>query len=363
MDTPLKTTPLNAVHRELGARMVPFAGWEMPLHYGSQLREHERTRTAATMFDVSHMLAVDIEGGDARDYLRTLLANDVAKLEADGSALYSCMLNHDGGVLDDLIAYLVRPQVYRLVVNAATADGDVAWMNAQRDASGYTCSVRPRRDLALIAVQGPLARERAHTACPATRIAEDVRRFHAAGDEHVWVARTGYTGEDGYELMIPADDAESWWRALLGAGVSPAGLGARDTLRLEAGMNLYGQDMDAEHTPYEAGLGWTVAMDDGRDFIGKRALQQRAPRYDFLGLLLEDKGVMRAHQTVRTARGAGELTSGGFGPTLNASIGLARLPRGVGPGEDAEVEVRDRALRARVVRPPFVRNGRALVHA
>ncbi|MGE5524392.1 MAG: glycine cleavage system aminomethyltransferase GcvT [Rhodospirillaceae bacterium] len=363
METPLKTTPLHAVHRELGARMVPFAGWEMPLHYGSQLREHERTRTAAAMFDVSHMLVLDIEGADARDFLRTLLANDVAKLETEGSALYSCMLNHDGGVLDDLIVYLMRLNVYRVVVNAGTADGDVAWMNAQRDASGYACTVRARRDLAVIAVQGPLARERAHTACPATRIAEYVPRFHAAGSDDLWVARTGYTGEDGYEIMIPVADAEPWWRALLAAGVSPAGLGARDTLRLEAGMNLYGQDMDAEHTPYEAGLGWTVAMDAEREFIGKRALQQRAPRYDFLGLLLEDKGVMRAHQTVRTARGPGELTSGGFGPTLNASIGLARLPRGVRPGDDAEVEVRDRALRARVVQPPFVRNGRALVHA
>ncbi|HWI13115.1 MAG TPA: glycine cleavage system aminomethyltransferase GcvT [Burkholderiales bacterium] len=363
MTDALKTTALNAAHRELGARMVPFAGWDMPLHYGSQLREHERTRTAAAMFDVSHMLVLDIVGEGARAFLRMLLANDVAKLGADGSALYSCMLNDDGGVLDDLIVYAVRPGFFRAVVNAGTADGDLAWMTAQRDARGHACELRPRRDLAMIAVQGPRARELAHAACPATRMAEKIARFHAAGDERLWVARTGYTGEDGYEIMLPAGDAETWWLALLAAGVTPAGLGARDTLRLEAGMNLYGQDMDASHTPYEAGLAWTVALDAQRDFIGKPALTSREPRYDFLGIVLKDKGVMRAHQTVRTARGTGELTSGGFGPTLNASIGLARVPRGVLPGEEVDVEVRERALHAQLVRPPFVRNGRALVHA
>jgi aminomethyltransferase len=359
----LKTTPLHAVHRELGARMVPFAGWDMPLHYGSQLQEHQATRTAATMFDVSHMLVLDVEGRGARKFLRVLIANDVARLRTDGSALYSCMLNEEGGVLDDLIVYALRQNAYRMVVNAGTADGDVAWMTKVRDARGYACDVWPRRDLALIAIQGPQARERTHAACPQSRIAEKMGRFNAAGDDALWIARTGYTGEDGYEVMLAASDAEAWWRALLEAGVAPAGLGARDTLRLEAGMNLYGQDMDAQITPYEAGLGWTVVMEGDRDFVGKRALERRAPRYDFLGLLLQDKGVMRAHQVVRTTRGTGELTSGGFGPTLNASIGLARLPRGVAAGEDVQVEVRDHALRARVVHPPFVRNGRVLVHA
>jgi len=363
MANALKTTPLHAVHRELGARMVPFAGWDMPLHYGSQLQEHQATRTAASMFDVSHMLVLDIEGRDARQFLRVLIANDVARLHTDGSALYGCMLNEEAGVLDDLIVYAVRQHAYRIVVNAGTADGDVAWMTQVRDARGYACDLRPRRDLALIAAQGPLARERTHAACPASRIAENVGRFHAAGDDALWIARTGYTGEDGYEIMLAASDAESWWRALLAAGVAPAGLGARDTLRLEAGMNLYGQDMDAQITPYEAGLGWTVVMEGERDFVGRRALERRTPRYDFLGILLTDKGVMRKHQAVRTSRGAGELTSGGYGPTLNASIGLARLPRGVAAGEDVQVEVRERALRARVVRPPFVRNGRVLVHA
>ena len=359
----LKTTPLNAVHRELGARMVPFAGWDMPLHYGSQLHEHQATRTGAAMFDVSHMLVLDVEGRDAREFLRVLIANDVARLRTDGSALYSCMLNEEGGVLDDLIVYAMAQNTYRIVVNAGTAEGDVAWMTKIRDARGYACELHPRRDLALIAVQGPQARERAHAACPATRVAERISRFHAAGDEALWIARTGYTGEDGYEIMLPASDAEAWWRALLTGGVAPAGLGARDTLRLEAGMNLYGQDMDADVTPYEAGLAWTVVMDGDRDFVGKRALQLREPRYDFLGILLTDKGVMRAHQPVRTSRGAGQLTSGGFAPTMNASIGLARLPRGVAAGDDVEVEIRERALHARVVQPPFVRNGRALVHA
>ena len=357
----LKTTPLHAVHRELGARMVPFAGWDMPLHYGSQVREHQRTRTAAAMFDVSHMLVLDVEGTDAREFLRVVLANDVAKLESEGSALYSCMLNERGGVLDDLIVYAMRANRYRLVVNAATADADLAWMTSQRDARAYRCELRPRRDLALIAVQGPRARERAHSACPGTRIAEPLARFTAAGDETLWVARTGYTGEDGYEIMLPANEAQRWWRELLAADVTPAGLGARDTLRLEAGMNLYGQDMDEDHTPYESGLGWTVAMSEGRDFIGRRALAASGPCCEFLGLLLKDRGIMRARQCVHTARGTGELTSGGYAPTLDASIGLARLPRGVAAGETVHVQVRERPLQARVVQPPFVRNGKILV--
>jgi aminomethyltransferase len=360
MTAGLRTTPLHAVHRELGARMVPFAGWEMPVHYGSQLAEHERTRTDAAMFDVSHMLVLDLDGADARTFLRTLVANDVAKLTAVGSALYGCMLNEAGGVLDDLIVYALGEGAYRVVVNAGTAETDIAWMERLRAERGYACRITPRRDLAMIAVQGPQARSRCHAACPGTTSASRIARFHGVGDRDLWIARTGYTGEDGYEIMMPGADAERWWRALLADGVAPAGLGARDTLRLEAGMNLYGQDMDASVTPYEAGLGWTVAMEEPRDFIGRRALEQRAPRNDFVGLVLRDKGVMRAHQAVSTPRGAGIVTSGGFGPTVNASIALARVPQGVTAGGEVTVDVRGRALAARVVQPPFVRNGRVL---
>ena len=359
--TELRKTPLNAVHRESGARMVAFAGWDMPLHYGSQLEEHQRTRADSSMFDVSHMQVLDLAGSQAGDFLRYLLANDVARLQEPGSAVYSCMLDASGGVLDDLIVYALPQGVYRLVVNAGTADKDVAWIAQQRERRGDDCRVRRRDDLALIAVQGPRARERTLAACPQAAIAADVARFHAAGDADLWIARTGYTGEDGYEIMLRAADAESWWRALAGRGVAPAGLGARDTLRLEAGLNLYGADMDESVTPMEAGLAWTVDLASERDFIGKRALLDHQPHCAFFGIVLEDKGIMRTHQAVRTAQGNGRLTSGGYGPTVRASIGLARLPPGVKPGDAAEVEIRERWLRARIVRPPFVRNGRVLI--
>jgi aminomethyltransferase len=357
----LRRTPLDAAHRELGARMVPFAGWEMPLHYGSQLDEHRRTRSDASMFDVSHMRAVEIEGPDARPYLRRLLANDVAKLDAPGRALYSCMLNESGGVLDDLIAYALPDGRFRLVVNAATAETDLAWMRATLAAQRHACRILERTDLAIIAVQGPNARAKCLAACPAAAVAAHLHRFHAAGDASLWIARTGYTGEDGYEIMLPAEEAVSWWRALLAHEVAPAGLGARDTLRLEAGLDLYGQDMDEQVTPYECGLAWTVAVSDERDFIGKAALLAATPRWTLLGLVLEAPGIMRAHAVVTGAHGEGVVTSGGYAPTLDASIGLARLPRLSVAGERVEVEVRGRRLPARTVKPPFVRNGRALV--
>lgn len=363
MAAPLRTTPLHALHREHGARMVAFAGWDMPLHYGSQLDEHHATRRAATVFDVSHMLAIDIVGREARAYLRRLLANDVARLTSPGAALYTGLLNDAGGLLDDLIVYRVNDAAYRAVVNAATADADLAWMTHQRDAAGHDCAITPRRDLALLAVQGPQARARAHAAWPATLAAAGLERFHAAIGADTWVARTGYTGEDGYEIMLPAEQAAACWRALAGAGVTPAGLGARDTLRLEAGLGLYGQDMDAGVTPYECGLGWTVVRDGDRAFIGREALATRPVRGVLRGLVLLERGVMRAHQPVTTAQGPGCVTSGGYGPTVGASIALARLPGAVMVDEVVTVTVRDRALRARVVLPPFVRDGRARVSA
>lgn len=362
MSDGLRKTPLDAVHRELGARMVAFAGWTLPLHYGSQVEEHRRVRADAGMFDVSHMRALDVSGKDAARLLAMLLANDAGKLAA-GAALYSCMLDDEGGVLDDLIVYHLRPAVYRLVVNAATAEKDGAWIEGQRAAHGFDCRVTPRVDLAMIAVQGPQARTKCAAARPEAAAASALARFHAAGDETLLVARTGYTGEDGYEIMLPADLAEAWWHALLAAGVMPAGLGARDTLRLEAGLNLYGADMDESVTPLESGLAWTVDLKGTRDFLGRRALQRRAPRFHRLGLLLREPGVMRAHQRVDTPHGEGIVTSGGYGPTLDASIGLARLPLAVHPGDEVAVQIRGRGLRARVVEPPFVREGRVLVAA
>jgi len=343
--------------------MVDFGGWDMPLHYGSQIDEHHAVRRDAGMFDVSHMRVVEIEGdpshSDPRAFLRYALANNVDKLTAPGKALYSCMLAEDGGVRDDLIAYYLRDDHFRLVVNAATAEGDIAWLAKLRDAHAPGLAIRPRPDLAMIAVQGPNARAKAWSALPGTESATAaLKPFSAASAGERFVARTGYTGEDGFEIVVPASHAEATWTALARAGVKPCGLGARDTLRLEAGMNLYGQDMDLATTPLESGLAWTVDLASPRDFVGKAALGRAPAARELVGLLLLDAGgVLRAHQRVHASRGAGEITSGTFSPTLSRSIALARLPAGVAIGEVVEVEVRDKRLRARVVKPPFVRNG------
>ena len=353
-----KQTPLYATHVRLGGKLVDFAGWDMPLHYGSQVEEHHLVRRDAGMFDVSHMLAVDLEGEGAHDLLHKLIANNVGKLTVPGRALYSCMLNPQGGVIDDLIVYFFRPDFYRVIVNAGTADKDLAWI-VQHAGS---VAVKPRRDLAMIAVQGPNARAKTWAALPGSEAASaGLKPFHAAWFGDALIARTGYTGEDGFELMIPAERATATWDALLAAGVKPAGLGARDTLRLEAGMALYGQDMDEQTSPLEAGLAWTVDLGAPRDFIGKSVLVTRRPDKQTLGLLLVDKGVLRAHQKVLTAQGEGEITSGSFSPTLGRAIALARLPAACAAGDVVEVEIRDKRLKATVVKPPFVRNGKVLV--
>ena len=357
----LKQTPLNALHHALNAKLVDFGGWEMPLHYGSQIEEHHRVRKDAGMFDVSHMLAVDVDGEGARKFLTHLLANNVDRLQIPGKALYSCLLNDSGGILDDLIVYFLDSRRFRVVVNAATADKDLAWMSSQR-ASAAAVTITPRRDLAMIAVQGPAARQKVWRALPQSKPAtEALGPFFAAEWGAFFFGRTGYTGEDGFEIMLPAAQAPDLWQALLDAGVGPAGLGARDTLRLEAGMNLYGQDMDETVTPLECGLKWTVDLESPRDFVGKAALLVASPRAQMLGLVLIDRGVLRAHQEVETRNGRGEITSGSYSPTLDTSIALARLPIGVQAGESAKVKIRDKWLSARTVKYPFVRNGRSLV--
>ncbi len=363
----LRTTPLNAVHRASGARMVDFGGFDMPVHYGSQIDEHHAVRRDAGMFDVSHMRVVDVSGPGSRDFLRYALANDVAKLATPGRALYSCMLRDDAGVVDDLIVYWLGDDRYRLVVNAGTADNDIAWLSASIAQRGADVALEPRNDLALIAVQGPKARERVWQVLPGSEAATaSLAPFNAAtvavdGAEY-FVARTGYTGEDGFEVALPAARVEGFWNALRAAGVRPCGLGARDTLRLEAGMNLYGNDMDESVSPLESGLAWTVDRKTPREFAGREALDGDAPRSELVGLVLEDaRGVLRAHQRVVTPSGTGETTSGSFSPTLQKSIALARVPRGLKPGDRVEVEVRDKLLAARVVKPPFVRNGQPLV--
>ena len=353
-------TPLYQQHVDAGAKIVDFGGWDMPLHYGSQLDEHHLVRNEAGMFDVSHMTIVDVAGDDAENFLRFLLANDVARLTDAGKALYSCMLNPDGGVIDDLIVYYLGPGDYRLVVNASTREKDLAWIREQ--AASFSVEIVEQQDLAMVAVQGPTARERAAT------LIEDAHReaalamkpFFAMQAGDLFVARTGYTGEDGFEITMPAEQAGEFWAACIEAGIRPAGLGARDTLRLEAGMALYGNDMTEEVSPLEAGLGWTIAWDPAdRDFIGRSAIEAvraNADRQKFVGLLLESKGVLRDHQRVVVeGKADGEITSGGFSPTMQRSIAMARVP--AGDYEHAQVEVRGRLLDVRVVKIPFVRNG------
>ncbi len=359
-----KRTILFDAHNEMGARIVPFGGWDMPLHYGSQLEEHHQVRRDAGMFDVCHMTVVDLRGERVREFLQKLLANDVARLKTPGKALYSCMLNEAGGVIDDLIVYYMDDQWFRMVVNAGTTEKDLAWINAQAPAFGV--EVNPRFDLAMVAVQGPNAREKCIPLLPeALRdAAAALGVFFAAGEGDWFVARTGYTGEDGFEVMLPEGEAVAFWKALAAAGVAPCGLGARDTLRLEAGMNLYGSDMDEDTSPLEAGLNWTIAWEPAdRDFIGRGPLEERRGSPEnrrFVGLVLEGRGVLRNHQQLFVGdEPVGEITSGGFSPTLQRSIALARITRD--SGDTVEVEMRGRRVPARVVKAPFVRNGKACI--
>ncbi len=357
-------TPLYQCHVDASAKMVDFFGWDMPINYGSQIKEHEAVRTDCGMFDVSHMTVVDVGGGDAKAYLQYLLANDVARLTEDGKALYSCMLNDDGGVIDDLIVYYLHEQHYRVVINSATRDKDLAWLEKQAKSFG-DLHVKWRGDVAMIAVQGPTARDRATPLFADYQQAaiQQLKRFQAAEFDDCFVARTGYTGEDGFEILTLADSIGDLWNRLRDAGVPPCGLGARDTLRLEAGMNLYGADMDETTSPLVAGLGWTVAMKDDRDFIGRQALAaelEAGVQKQFVGLLLLDKGVLRSHLKVVTAKGEGEITSGSYSPTLKRSIAMARIPAGV--TGTVEVEVRDKLLRAEIVKLPFVREGQAMIN-
>jgi aminomethyltransferase len=358
-----RRTPLYDLHVAAGARMVDFGGWDMPVGYGSQIEEHHAVRRDAGMFDVSHMCTVDLRGSGARPLLLRLLANDVGRVTAPGKALYSCMLKPDGGVIDDLIACGLDEKWFRLVVNAGTADKDLAWIREHAKQIGVM--VVPRRDLAMIAVQGPNARAKVTPLLPAELRAPAGALgvfFGAAADEW-FVSRTGYTGEDGFEVAMPSEAAADFWNALAHAGVAPCGLGARDTLRLEAGMNLYGNDMDESVSPLESGLAWTVALDGNRDFVGKEALLKQkngGVARKLAGLLLEDRGVLRSHQKVFAgAAGEGEVTSGTFSPTLERSIGLARLPAAA-EGR-VEVDIRGKRIAARIVTPPFVRNGKARI--
>lgn len=357
----LKRTPLYAQHQAAGAKLVDFAGWEMPLHYGSQLQEHNYVRQSAGMFDVSHMTVVDILGPGARDYLRALLANDVDKLQHRGKALYTCMLNEHGGVVDDLIVYFLDVHFYRLVLNAATHDKVIAWLNKHNN--GFSVGIQQRQDLSIIAVQGPQAIEKTLPTFPPALMdtASTLQNFECVEHDNYLIARTGYTGEEGFEIILPAAHAVKLWDKLLHAGVHPCGLGARDTLRLEAGLNLYGADMDESTTPLESNLSWTVALQPAdRLFVGRTALELQKSQglaKRLVGLVLQTKGVLRTHQKVKVEGvGEGITTSGSFSPTLGVGIALARIP--AGNATECLVEIRGEWLPAKIIKPPFVKQGK-----
>ncbi|MGO4309415.1 glycine cleavage system aminomethyltransferase GcvT [Pseudomonas sp. KB_15] len=356
-------TPLYDLHLALGAKMVDFGGWDMPLHYGSQVEEHHQVRRDCGVFDVSHMTVIDVCGSQAKAWLQHLLANDVERLHSPGRALYSAMLNEQGGIVDDMIVYRLD-EGYRLVVNASTRDQDLAWMQARLD--GFDVQLRERSELAMLAIQGPHARQKIAELVTQSRgnLIQLLKPFEGLSDGDWFIARTGYTGEDGLEIILPADQAPGFFNDLVGAGISPIGLGARDTLRVEAGMNLYGQDIQQDVSPLASNMAWSIAWAPAtRQFIGRKALeteQAAGVQHKLVGLVLEERGVLRAHQVVRIANvGEGEITSGSFSPTLSKSIALARVP--MATADRAEVEIRGKWYPVRVVKPTFVRHGKTLI--
>lgn len=354
-----KRTPLYDCHLQAAAKMVDFAGWDMPLHYGSQLQEHHYVRQEAGVFDVSHMTIVDANGANVAAFLRYLLANNIDRL-VPGKALYTCMLNEKGGVIDDLIVYKITEYVYRLIVNSATREKDLAWL--QQQAESFGVELEEQTQMAMLAIQGPQVRDKIPALFPAEfhAVIQTLKPFSAIQVNEWFVARTGYTGEEGFEVMVPASDATTFWQLILAAGIKPCGLGARDTLRLEAGLNLYGADMDETVTPLESNLAWTVAFEpQTRNFIGRQSLEQQRQaglKSKLVGLVLEGQGVLRNHQKIIVESvGEGEITSGSFSPTLNKGIALARVP--FATETTCCVEMRGKLIPAQIIKPPFVRAG------
>ncbi len=354
-------TPLYDLHVQSNAQLVDFCGWQMPLHYGSQLQEHHSVRKQVGLFDVSHMGILDISGEQAVDFLAYVFANNIHKLQKNGMAIYGCLLNHDGGVIDDLLIYRLQDQLFRLVLNAGSFNKDLQWL--QKQAQSYQVDLQVRHDLNMLALQGPRAEEFL------TKInnidadaAAGLKNFHAHLAGEVQISRTGYTGENGFEVIAPAQTVGEWWQKFLALGVKPCGLGARDTLRLEAGLNLYGTDMDETTSPWVSNLGWTVSVKDDRDFIGRQALlaeKSAGISQRLVGLLMREKGVLRNGQQVLTDCGEGVITSGGFSPTLGCAIALARLP--IEAKLNAQVIRRAQEISVVIRKPPFVRCGREVV--
>lgn len=355
-------TALYDAHVTAGAKIVDFHGWDMPINYGSQIEEHHTVRQSAGIFDVSHMTIVDITGAEAKAYLRRLLANDVAKLTVPGKAIYSAMLNEEGGIIDDLIVYYFNDKSYRAIVNSATRERDLEWLAKQ--SAEFDVQITERTEFGIIALQGPNSADILKSLLTPEQHAQalEMKPFFGAQFDEVFVATTGYTGEAGYELIIPVEQVVAAWNTLLEAGAKPCGLGARDTLRLEAGLNLYGQDMDESVSPLASNMAWSVAFEPAdRAFVGREALEaeKAAGPLKLVGLVMTEKGVLRTGLKVIVDGGEGVITSGTFSPTLGVSIALARVPATV--GDTAQVEMRKKLVTVKVTKPGFVRHGKALV--
>jgi aminomethyltransferase len=347
----LKRTPLHDRHVAAGAKMVPYAGWEMPVQYAGIKDEHLTVRSSVGVFDVSHMGEIETTGPDAEAFLQRILSNDVTKI-AEGGAQYSVLCKEDGGVLDDLFSYRLAPDRFLTVTNAANHDKDLAWFQKQAEAFDVTLHDRIH-DLAMLAVQGPEAR-----GIVASLADQELpKRFRTAtmtvaGAPNVLVCGTGYTGEDGVELILRGEDAERVWDAVLRAGATPAGLGARDTLRLEVCFHLYGNDLMESRGPIEAGLGWCCKEDTG--FIGSeavRATREAGPKEKLAPFVITGAGIARQGNPVE---GGGEVTSGTLSPSLNIGIGMAYLPpEKTEPGTAIEIDVRGKARPAEVRSKPL----------
>ena len=361
----LQRTPLHELCRDSGGRMVPFAGWEMPVQFSGLIQEHKAVREQVGMFDISHMGVLRLEGPNPKDALQQMVPSDLHRI-GPGEACYSVLLNERGGIRDDLIVYDcgsldAERGALVLVINAACADSDTAWIREQMEPAGLTVTDIKQGGV-LLALQGPKA-----IALLEQLSGEDLsglprfghRMLSVSGlQEHVFIARTGYTGEDGAELLLSAEDGQHLWRELLERGVTPCGLGARDTLRLEAAMHLYGQDMDDATNPFEAGLGWLVHLEMPSDFVGRKALEQAVeagPTKRLIGLKLQGRAIARHdYPVLHNDEPVGVVTSGTWSPTLGEAIALAYVPRALAKiGTELCVEIRGKAQPATVVRRPF----------
>lgn len=349
-------TPLYQEHLAQQCKLIPFGDWEMPLHYGSQLEEHHAVRQRAGVFDVSHMMITDLIGKDSCQFLRQLLANDVAKLKI-GQGLYTCILNEQGGILDDAIIYSLTPTHYRLVSNAGTRNKIKEWLLEQQKKQKTDLQITFQTEQTILALQGPDTFKILAEISPNIPELASLKPFYIMPYKTGYLARTGYTGELGVEIMLPARDGIALWQSLMAKGVQACGLGARDTLRLEMGYGLYGIDMDETTTPLESNLAWTVNLNPDRDFIGKSALleQQEKAHSTLSGLILQEKGVPRGHYSVldEQQQPIGVITSGTFSPTLEQGIALARF---TSPNHgNCFVKIREQLVPAIITRPPFIK--------